>query len=78
MDEFYGKKLVISGPVKYVGEGEDPANDPFILAYANALKEVYQPERSKREDTCKHEWGSEEFSDSSKSFYKCNKCDAVL
>jgi hypothetical protein len=34
----------------------------------------YQPERSKREDSCKHEWGSEELYDSSDSFYKCNKC----
>lgn len=38
----------------------------------------YQPERSKREDACKHEWGSEEKCDSNNPYYKCNKCDAVL
>jgi hypothetical protein len=37
-----------------------------------------QPERSKREDTCNHEWGSENLSDSARPFYSCNKCDAVL
>lgn len=38
----------------------------------------YQPERSKREDACQHEWGSENRSDSDNPTFTCNKCDAVL
>ena len=37
----------------------------------------YQPERSKREDSCedgRHEYGSEENCDSADPFYVCNKC----
>jgi len=49
MTEF-GATLIIDGDVKYIGEGEDPADDPLMKSYARALKEVYQPERSKRED----------------------------
>lgn len=39
---------------------------------------VYQPERSKREDTCDHEWGSENLSDSDNPTFSCDKCGAVL
>ena len=48
----FGSEIIISGDVKYIGEGEDPAENPYMKAYANALKKLYQPERSKRED-CK-------------------------
>ena len=50
MDEFFGVELILNGDVKYVGEGEDPSKNPYMIAYANALKKIYQPERSKRED----------------------------
>ena len=46
----FGRELIITGDVKYIGEGEDPAENPYMKAYATALKEVYQPESSKRED----------------------------
>jgi hypothetical protein len=43
---YFGKKLVITDQVKYVGEGEDPAENIYMKAYAKALKEFYgQPER---------------------------------
>ncbi len=41
MDEFYGAKLTITEGVKYIGEGENPANNPYMIAYAKALKELY-------------------------------------
>ncbi len=44
MTEF-GRQLILNGDVKYVGEGEDPAENPYMKAYARALKEVYQPKR---------------------------------
>ncbi len=47
---YFGRKLILNGNVKYIGEGEDPAENPYMKAYAKSLKEVYQPERSKRED----------------------------
>lgn len=50
MTEF-GRELILNGDVKYIGEGEDPAENPIMKAYAKSLKEVYQPERSKREDS---------------------------
>lgn len=33
-----------------------------------------QPERSKREDSCKHQFGSEQMCDSSDPYYICSKC----
>ncbi len=50
MTEFFGKQLIITENVKYIGDGEDPSENPYMKVYAKALKEVYQPERSKRED----------------------------
>lgn len=51
MNEYFGKELVITGNVKYIGEGEDPAENIYMKAYARALKEVYvQPERLSPED----------------------------
>ncbi len=51
MNENFGKQVIITGDVKYVGEGEDPAENIYMKAYANALKEVYgQPERLNLED----------------------------
>jgi len=50
MNEFYGSRMTITGDVKYVGQGEDPATHPGIVAFARVLKEVYHPERRKRED----------------------------
>lgn len=50
MDEFFGAKVILNDEVKYVGEGEDPSKDPYMIAFASALKKIYQPERSKRED----------------------------
>ena len=44
------KELILTGDVKYVGDGKDPAQDPYMKAYARALKEVYQPERTTPED----------------------------
>ena len=41
----FGRELIINGEVKYIGEGEDPAENPYMKAYATALKEAYQPER---------------------------------
>jgi hypothetical protein len=38
-------ELTITEEVKYVGEGEDPANDPYMIAYKKALESIYQPER---------------------------------
>lgn len=35
------KVLVVTSEVKYIGEGDDPAEDPYMKAYARALKEVY-------------------------------------
>jgi len=49
MTEF-GSELILTGNVKYIGEGEDPAENPYMKAYARALKEVYQPERLNPED----------------------------
>ena len=49
MTEF-GSTLILSSDVKYIGDGEDPAENLYMKAFARALKEVYQPERSKRED----------------------------
>jgi hypothetical protein len=40
-DDYFGKTLTISDKVVYIGEGEDPAKDPYMIAYAKALKEVY-------------------------------------
>ena len=45
MTEFYGTKVIISGEVRYIGEDEDPITNPWFIAYVNALKEIYQPER---------------------------------
>ena len=50
MTEFYGSSVVITGQVQYVGEGEDPSTNPWMIAYAKALKQVYQPERLNPED----------------------------
>jgi hypothetical protein len=36
-----------------------------------------QPDSSKREDSCKHQWGSEEY-DSRGPFYICSKCDCEM
>jgi hypothetical protein len=36
--------------------------------------EAKDPERLNPTAPCKHEWGSEERSDSSNPFYVCNKC----
>jgi hypothetical protein len=42
-NEFYGTSVTITGNVEYVGEGDDPADNPVMIAYARALKGVYQP-----------------------------------
>jgi hypothetical protein len=49
MTEF-GSELILTGDVKYIGEGEDPAENPYMKAYSRALKEVYQPVRLNPED----------------------------
>ena len=36
--EGYGKEVILTGNVKYIGEGDDPAEDPAIKMYAQALK----------------------------------------
>lgn len=40
-NDWFGKKITIDQEVKYVGEGEDPKDNPYMQAYAKALKEVY-------------------------------------
>lgn len=50
MTEF-GSELILTGNVKYIGEGEDPSENPYMKAYARALKEIYQPDRLRRVDT---------------------------
>lgn len=45
MNKFYGTELTINEDVKYIGEGEDPLDNPYMIAYAKALKDIYQPER---------------------------------
>jgi hypothetical protein len=41
---FFGKELIITGEVKYVGEGEDPENNPGFIAWKKALKSVLEKE----------------------------------
>ena len=36
--EGYGKEVILTGNVKYIGEGDDPAEDPAIKMYAQAWK----------------------------------------
>ncbi len=56
MNDFFGSELIINGDVKFIEDGEDPVEDtPLIKTYAKVLKEVYQPERSKREDMNNYE-----------------------
>lgn len=50
-NDWFGKEVIINGNVKYIGEGEDPAENPYMKVYARALKEVYQPERLSEEDS---------------------------
>lgn len=40
-NEWFAKEVIISQDVKYVGEGEDPKDNPYMQAYAKALKDVY-------------------------------------
>jgi hypothetical protein len=45
MNDFYGTQVVLNEGVKYIGDGEDPADNLWMKAYIKALKEFYQPER---------------------------------
>lgn len=40
-NEWFGKELIIDQDVMYFGHGPDPAKNPYMQAYARALKEVY-------------------------------------
>lgn len=48
-DEFFGKSILITGDVKYVGEDEDPATNPGFMAWKKAFEEIYALERAKEE-----------------------------
>lgn len=37
-DEFFGKTLVITDEVEYIGEGEDPKDDPAFQIWEKALR----------------------------------------
>ncbi len=40
-DPWFGKEIVITQDVVYVGDGENPKDNPYMQAWAKALKEVY-------------------------------------
>lgn len=46
-DEFFGTTVVIKEEVHFVGDGDDPAKCPYMMAYARALKEVNEEYRDK-------------------------------
>ncbi len=46
-NKYFGKEIILDENVKYIGEGEDPAENPYMKAYVNALKEVYKGEKNK-------------------------------
>jgi hypothetical protein len=46
MDEEFGRKITLFGPVKFIGDPEDdPENNVGFQIWKKALQEVYQPER---------------------------------
>jgi|GEM_PF-4320173 hypothetical protein len=40
-NEWFGKEIIITGDVQYIGDGEDPKDNQYMQAYAKALKEIY-------------------------------------
>lgn len=37
-DDFFGTHVVVTGQVKYVGEGDDPSTDPSFIIWKNAVR----------------------------------------
>lgn len=49
---YFGSTLEITGDVEYIGEGENPKDNPYFQAWSRAFKEIYgQPDRLRRVDT---------------------------
>ena len=40
MNEWFGKELILSTDVKYVGDGEDPATNPVFIAWKQAFESL--------------------------------------
>jgi hypothetical protein len=40
-NEWFGKEVIIDQDIIYTGPGPDPAKNPYMQAYARALKEAY-------------------------------------
>lgn len=38
MGNYYGARILITHQVKYVGEGDDPSEDPYMKSLENAYK----------------------------------------
>jgi hypothetical protein len=45
-DKFFGTHVVIKEDVKYVGDGEDPKNDPFFVIWQKALEAIHSKEKT--------------------------------
>ena len=46
MNEYFGKQIILTEEVQYIGNGEDPKDNIGFQIWLNALKKVHgQPER---------------------------------
>jgi len=41
-NEWLGKKITIQGDVQYIGDDEDPKDDPLFQCWEKSLKEFHQ------------------------------------